>query len=81
MKIVDQDLWFGMSSAGNGAKSFARIMLDFVGSAANFCCQVSALVQDLFYNFFSKKIAKLLTEAPKRKKAQVFKILKILENI
>jgi hypothetical protein len=29
MKIVNQDLWLGMSLASNGAKSFARIMLDF----------------------------------------------------
>jgi hypothetical protein len=29
MKIVNQDLWLGMSSASNGAKSFARITLDF----------------------------------------------------
>jgi hypothetical protein len=55
MKIVDQDLWLGMSSAGNGAKSFARIMLDFVGSAANFCGQVSALVQDMFCTFYLVK--------------------------
>ncbi len=29
MKIVNQDLWLGMSSASNGAKSFACITLDF----------------------------------------------------
>jgi hypothetical protein len=29
MKIVNQDLWLGMSSASNGAKPFARITLDF----------------------------------------------------
>ncbi len=29
MKIVNQDLWLGMSSASNGAKSFAHITLDF----------------------------------------------------
>jgi hypothetical protein len=29
MKIVNSDLWLGMSSDSNGAKSFARITLDF----------------------------------------------------
>ncbi len=29
MKIVNQDLWLGMSSASNGTKSFAHKMLDF----------------------------------------------------
>ena len=29
MKIVNKDLWLGISSASNGAKSFAHITLDF----------------------------------------------------
>ncbi len=33
MKIVNLDLWLGMSSASNGAKSLARIMLDFTITA------------------------------------------------
>ncbi len=33
MKIVNLDLWLGMSSASNGARSFARIMLDFTITA------------------------------------------------